>query len=566
MSTRMLELLPAVFRQDEGEGAFLAPFLQAFEELLLGSNDAEPLPGQPRALEKQIDHIADTFDAQNTPAEFLDWLASWVALSLRADLREQQQRDFLANTAQRYRRRGTPGNLEELLKIFTLGKPHVLEDGELPHRFAVEFGLLPQSQFGGAIRDYPAYVDRQSSIARAVIELEKPAHTDFELRPIFPTLRISPKPAVPNAPTAGYFSTIGVDTLLGAPIPDPVPPAVTIAATPGTIALGQSATLTWSSTDFSACSASGDWSGSVPGDGSQSVTPTTVGTARYTLSCVGVAGSGTATATAVVIVKPPLPTLSITASPATIALGQSTTLSWSSINASSAVASGDWSGDRAVNGSMTVTPAVVGSAHYALSCDGPGGGGSATAVVTVLPPPPAPTVTITATPATVTLGQSTTLAWSSSDATGLAANGAWSGNRDLSGSMVVTPTAAGSASYALIGNGLGGITTATAAVTVNLPKPTLTFTVSSNPTFVGIATTLTWTSTNASSGVAGGGAASSGWGGNCAANGRFTFTPTSTGTFKYTLTVTGSGGSASALVTLTVNAGATGNPGTTSSI
>jgi hypothetical protein len=41
------------------------------------------------------------------------------------------------------------------------------------------------------------------NIARALIDLEKPAHTFYELVPIFPSMRI------------GWHSTVGVDTLLG---------------------------------------------------------------------------------------------------------------------------------------------------------------------------------------------------------------------------------------------------------------------------------------------------------------------------------------------------------------
>ena len=40
-------------------------------------------------------------------------------------------------------------------------------------------------------------------IARALIDLEKPAHTFYELIPVFPSMQI------------GRHSTVGVDTLLG---------------------------------------------------------------------------------------------------------------------------------------------------------------------------------------------------------------------------------------------------------------------------------------------------------------------------------------------------------------
>ena len=64
------------------------------------------------------------------------------------------------------------------------------------------------------------------------------------------------------------------------------PASLSISISPTTITLGQSATLTWSS-NAPNCTASGAWSGSKPGDGSESVTPTATGTLTYSLVCSG---------------------------------------------------------------------------------------------------------------------------------------------------------------------------------------------------------------------------------------------------------------------------------------
>jgi hypothetical protein len=53
---------------------------------------------------------------------------------------------------------------------------------------------------------------------------------------------------------------------------------------------GQRATLTWTASAGSSCTASGGWSGAQAASGSGEVTPTATGTAAYTLTC---AGSGT---------------------------------------------------------------------------------------------------------------------------------------------------------------------------------------------------------------------------------------------------------------------------------
>jgi len=68
-------------------------------------------------------------------------------------------------------------------------------------------------------------------------------------------------------------------------------PNVTFEASPTTIALGQSATLTWSVRDSAACQGDGEWTGYVPSSGTRLVTPTTAGTHSYGLICRNVKGS-----------------------------------------------------------------------------------------------------------------------------------------------------------------------------------------------------------------------------------------------------------------------------------
>jgi uncharacterized protein (TIGR03118 family) len=72
----------------------------------------------------------------------------------------------------------------------------------------------------------------------------------------------------------------------------PPPPTVTLSVSPTSITAGQSATLTWSSTQAVSCAASGAWSGSEAVTGSQAVTPTASGSVTYTLTCTGAATGG----------------------------------------------------------------------------------------------------------------------------------------------------------------------------------------------------------------------------------------------------------------------------------
>ena len=67
-------------------------------------------------------------------------------------------------------------------------------------------------------------------------------------------------------------------------------PTVSISAAPASVIANNSATLTWSSTNASACTASGGWSGSEPVSGT-AVTAAVAVTTIYTLTCTGTGGS-----------------------------------------------------------------------------------------------------------------------------------------------------------------------------------------------------------------------------------------------------------------------------------
>lgn len=80
----------------------------------------------------------------------------------------------------------------------------------------------------------------------------------------------------------------------------------------------------------------------------------------------------------------PPASLNIAVAPTAITLGQSATITWSS-NGRSCTASGDWSGNKASDGSEQVTPAAAGTFTYSMRCSGGGYGesqaGSATLTV-----------------------------------------------------------------------------------------------------------------------------------------------------------------------------------------
>jgi hypothetical protein len=98
--------------------------------------------------------------------------------------------------------------------------------------------------------------------------------------------------------------------------------------------------------------------------------------------------------------------------------------------------------------------------------------------------PPAPTIAISISPASIALGASATITWSSTNATSCTAGGAWSGAQSVAGSQSVTPTASGSLTYSLACTGAGGSASSSAAITVNVPTFPLTNTFLPNTTTI----------------------------------------------------------------------------------
>jgi len=268
------------------------------------------------------------------------------------------------------------------------------------------------------------------------------------------------KAPLPNAVTLTATSVSDKTTGAAATVTvtaAPVAPTVTLTASETTIASGSSSTLTWSSTNATSCTAGGGWTGTEATSGTQSVSPTS--TTSYTLTCTG-AGGTTAPASATVTIAP-APTVTFTASPMTIASGSSSTLTWSSTNAISCTTGGGWTGTEATNGTQGVSP--TSTTTYTLTCTGAGGTTSpASVIVTVAP---VPTVTLSASLTTIASGSSSTLTWSSTNATSCTAGGGWTGTEAASGTQSVSP--AGTTAYTLTCTGAGG-TSSPASATVNI--------------------------------------------------------------------------------------------------
>jgi hypothetical protein len=97
--------------------------------------------------------------------------------------------------------------------------------------------------------------------------------------------------------------------------------------------------------------------------------------------------------------QPALPSVTLQASPPTISVGTSTSLAWSSTNASACTASGPGRAPGARRGLNPRDP-LENSSTYTLACTGPGGANSASVTVEVTSAD-APAVSLTADPVSV---------------------------------------------------------------------------------------------------------------------------------------------------------------------
>jgi hypothetical protein len=316
-------------------------------------------------------------------------------------------------------------------------------------------------------------------------------------------------------------------------------PTAALTISTGAVHSGGSATLTWSSTDATFCTASNAWSGTLAPSGTQSTGPVT-NNSTFVLTCSGPGGTSPAVKSGINVI----PTASLTVNPTSVSYGAAATLSWSSTNAASCTASGGWSGTLAASGSQS-TAAITQATSYSLTCKGAAGNSNvATATVTVAGAA-APTATLLTSTGAVQNGGAATLTWSSTNATSCSASNAWSGTLAPSGSQSTGPLTKNS-TFGLTCSGPGGASAAVKAGVNVVPTASL----SANPTTVasGSSVALTWTSTNANSCTASGG-----WTGTLATSGT-----QATGALlqntSFSLTCNGAGGNsrvATATVTVT---------------
>lgn len=253
--SKYLQYLPGVYQggQPDSQAVFLGDFLKAFEKLLSDRAERPELETAgikeiPVGIETILSQIQDYFNPFRTPPEFLKWLASWVAVTLREDTewygeedlaakagkqsvplntdQHSRNRDLIHQIVQLYQKRGTKEGLIAYLKVYlgeqanitindfpepfcvgvssTIGESTVLGEGR-PHYFEINM-IVPisgQNLNEGGLVDGLKLLEQKRQVLTEIIDREKPAHTYYRLNITVPAMQV------------GEQCTVGSDTLLG---------------------------------------------------------------------------------------------------------------------------------------------------------------------------------------------------------------------------------------------------------------------------------------------------------------------------------------------------------------
>jgi len=269
------------------------------------------------------------------------------------------------------------------------------------------------------------------------------------------------------------------------PPPTPVLTTVNVTLAASSIAVGSSTTASAAGIDQNGASigtGTVTWSSGTPSVATVSAAGLVAGVTAGQASIIATAGTKQGQAT-VTITPPPVATVTVAPSSASIPVGGTQQLTATTLDASGATLTGraiTWASSdttkATVSGTGLVTAKAVGSASVTATSEGKSG----SATVSVIAPAPVATVTVAPATATVAPGGTATLTATAKDAGGNVLSGrvfAWSSssaNASLGAStsnvVTVTGVTAGSATVTATSEGKGG----TSVITVVASVPVVT--------------------------------------------------------------------------------------------
>lgn len=318
-------------------------------------------------------------------------------------------------------------------------------------------------------------------------------------------------------------------------------PTIQLSASPNPAPFDGSSTLTWVS-NFATNVTSSNFIATTL-SGSTIITNITQNR-DYNITVANSRGSASAQTT-IFSSSPPAPTVGISLAANTIPNNQTTTLTWSSTNATSVVSANNFA-TNSVSGNLVVGPYSVSSLEsrvFSITVQNTSGQ-TATASTSLTILPPTPTLIVSPSSISIPYNGTVSFSWSSSSASTMNSSGFEIGTQEFSGSRTFTNIIANT-SYTITATNASGSVSRTINVTVGTPPPTIN--IVANPSSIGFnsSTTLSWTLNNATSYTSNFGQSGGSTGGSFTVVGLTTTT-------TYTVTATNQTGSASSSVIVNV--------------
>lgn len=203
--------LPQIFQRSDLTGRnFVRELLWVLQHIQFQTDD-------------KLRNLAAFFDPYECPPEFLEYLASWLALTLEGDWSEGKKRSLIKKAVELYHLRGTPRGLRVYLRIFTGVDPEIIENAwpyegcvvGISSTVGVDTVMMHAVDKAHTfIVKIPLPIDQVDTATilkiHRIIEQEKPVHTDYYLTFAQPAEESDEDTGI----TIGVSSTIGVDTWL----------------------------------------------------------------------------------------------------------------------------------------------------------------------------------------------------------------------------------------------------------------------------------------------------------------------------------------------------------------
>ena len=147
------------------------------------------------SIQDTLETLHDHFDPYESPANFLEWLASWVAFKVDPGWPETKKRALIKRAMELYKIRGTVKGLKVFLAIFTNYEPEIIENTwpfkgfriGVHSTVGVDSVILPPVNLSHCfiIQIPAAFRDVTDDIViriHDIIMSEKPAHAMYFLR------------------------------------------------------------------------------------------------------------------------------------------------------------------------------------------------------------------------------------------------------------------------------------------------------------------------------------------------------------------------------------------------